>query len=210
MKGTISILELRNYIPGNATIIEAGVCDGNDTLEFSVLFPNSKIYGFEPLPHFYEFSKNKLANFKNVELFNLALSDKSEELKFYVSKLNNEYFGSSSIYEPELHKQFHPNIEFNEEITVNAISIDEFTVQHNIPKVDFLWLDLQGAELLTLQGAKNNLKNINCIYTEVSLVETYKNVPLYKDIKEYLHGFGFRVEKEFLPWKDMGNILFIK
>jgi hypothetical protein len=71
-----------------------------------------------------------------------------------------------------------------------------------------LWLDLQGYELGALKGSTQILKGIKLIYTEVSLKNVYHKAPLYKDFKKWLESYGFVVEKEFLSWDDMGNVLF--
>lgn len=40
--------------------------------------------------------------------------------------------------------------------------------KHNIPCVDIIWMDLQGAELLALKGLGNKLSCVEYLYTEVS------------------------------------------
>jgi FkbM family methyltransferase len=62
-------------IPKNATIIEAGVCEGIDTLFFSDNFHDGKIYGFEPVINLFEKARERVGNRKNVNIFNIALSD---------------------------------------------------------------------------------------------------------------------------------------
>ena len=47
-------LFLKDKINTNPTIIEAGTSTGYDTLEFSQIFPNATIYGFEPIIDLYE------------------------------------------------------------------------------------------------------------------------------------------------------------
>jgi 2-O-methyltransferase len=202
--------ELKMYIPENAVIIEAGMFDAADTEDFARVFPAGKIHGFECLPHYYDLSCKRLASYSNVATYPLALNDAVGELDFYVSTTNGELSASGSLLAPKLHQEVHPHVKFNERIKVKAITLDQWAVEYGIPQVDFLWLDLQGAEIRALQGAEKVLQNVKGIFTEVSLIETYENVPLYEEVKTFLQSKGFRIEKEYLPYKDMGNVLFLK
>ena len=68
---------------------------------------------------------------------------------------------------------------------MNTTSIDVYCKDHSISRIDILKLDIQGAELLALQGALEMLKNhkISVIYTEIILVQAYQGQ--YK-LSEYL------------------------
>jgi len=56
---------------------------------------------------------------------------------------------------------------------------------------DFLKLDVQGAELMILQHAKEVLKSVAIIQCEVEFVELYEGQPLMADIDAFLRGEGF-------------------
>lgn len=201
---------LLDYLPADSIILEAGVCDGDDTEEFAKLFPKGHIHGFEALPHYQKVAGQRVGRYANVTLYPFALDEVSGALDFHVSTLNGQFFGSGSLLTPKLHKEVHPHIAFDTTITVDSISIDDWANRYRIPRIDFMWLDLQGAEIRALTGAEKMLKTVRAIFMEVSLIETYEGVPLYGDVKEFLSLRGFNVEKEFLPYKDMGNVLFVK
>jgi FkbM family methyltransferase len=203
-------IELLNYLPTNAVIIEAGAFDGEDTEDFAKCLPNSQIHSFECLPEYYEIAKTRIQNYSNVHLYPLALSDKSELLDFYVSTRHGELSASGSILQPKLHKEVHPEIKFEKKIKVQTTSIDDWSAEYQIEHVDFIWLDLQGAEMKALKGASHTLANVKAIFTEVSLIETYEAVPLYDNLKAFLFSKGFKVEREYLPYQDMGNVFFVK
>lgn len=202
--------ELKQYLPDKPVIVEAGVCDGVDTEDFAAHFPGASIHGFECLPHYFEVAKQRMSKYHNVTLYPFALSDVSGEANFYVSKLNGDFYGSGSLLAPKLHREVHPDISFDQQIKVISISLDDWKRRYNIARVDFLWLDLQGAELKALRGCENVLKDVKAIFTEVSLIETYEGVPLYEEVKTFLTFRGFRIVKEYLPYRDMGNVLFAK
>ena len=81
---------------------------------------------------------------------------------------------------------------------------------NNIPKIDMLWLDLQGFELQVLQQSQTVLANVSVIYTEVSLIENYEKGALYGELVAWLDKRGFAVVREEIAWKDGGNVLFVR
>lgn len=61
--------------------------------------------------------------------------------------------------------------------------------------VDYLKLDIQGAELDALQGATKVLTNVLVIEAEVEFVPLYKNQPLFGDVQIFLRSQGFVLHK---------------
>jgi FkbM family methyltransferase len=201
---------IRRNIPSNGIIIEAGTADGNDTLFFSNQCPLGFVYGFEPDPVTFATTQNTVLNRTNVQLENVALSDKTGTATFYISDRFGKDWGSSSLLKPKDHLFVHPQITFKKEITVPTINLDEWFLAKTpaIESVDLMWLDMQGAEPFVLRNAPVTLSKTKYLYTEVSLIETYENVETYSEFKQFLTNAGFDVVSEELPWVDMGNVLF--
>ena len=189
------------------TIIEAGVCDGLDTEFFAKSFPNGKIYGFEPIPELFQQALNRNKNYLNVNLEQLALGERSEDVQFFVSDRFGQKWGSSSILKPKKHIDVHTEITFNSESTLKVVNLDEWCLDRGICSVDLMWLDMQGAEPIVIKNSLNIVSKTKFIYSEVSLIETYENVVLYEDFKSYMESVNFKVVFEDLPWEDMGNVL---
>ena len=209
----ISKQEIIRYLPSkNITILEAGAYDGSDTLAWSKLLPEAKIYAFEPEPMAYKKLKDKVKKCTNVIPYNKALNDISGEVTFYVSQNGNDTEGtfSSSLLKPKEHINVCPHIKFEKQIKVKAINLDDWAKKNNIEKIDFLWIDMQGAEFKVLQAAPLILKTVKVIFSEVSLKEMYEGTPLYNQFKTWLQTKGFTVKKEELLHEDMGNVLFVK
>lgn len=61
-----------------------------------------------------------------------------------------------------------------------------------IQRIDFLKLDVQGAELDILKGSINHLPNILAIHTEVEFLPLYRGQPLFADIDFFLRTNGFQ------------------
>ena len=74
-------------------------------------------------------------------------------------------------------------------------------------------MDVQGAELLVLQGADNILHNTRIIMTEVGLKPYYEGHTLKADIDEYLFARGFRELQESFELNGFdyeANTIYIK
>ncbi|MDB5280360.1 MAG: noeI [Ferruginibacter sp.] len=191
------------------TILDIGGCEGEDSVRYSKLFPKSSIFVFEPL------SQNKkiiLENFerynvKNAELLNIALSDVKGQQDFYVSsghpsdKKNDEVwdFGnkSSSLLPPGRVNEIVPWLKFENTISVTTETLENFINDRKIASVDFVHMDVQGAELKVLAGAGKSIKKIKAIWLEVSDLPLYKDQPLRNDVQKFMKENGFyRVKKQ--------------
>ena len=60
-----------------------------------------------------------------------------------------------------------------------------------LTEMDFLKVDVQGAELAVMKGGERLLNNCLVIQTEVEFVPLYKQQPLFADIDTYLRERGF-------------------
>lgn len=187
-------------------ILDIGGCEGEESIRYSRLFPFSTIFTFEPLPNNQELVKKHIKKYKanNVELVSFAVSDKKGVSQFYVSSGHPEDqaddldwdFGnkSSSLLEPDINNS--PNwLEFNKKIDVETITLSDFFEERKLVEVDFIHMDVQGAELKALKGAKEYLKNIKAIWLEVSNIELYKKQPLTNEVENFMKSKGFTLVK---------------
>ena len=80
-------------------------------------------------------------------------------------------------------------------IKVQTDTIDHFCERMSIESIDILKLDVQGAELLVLEGARRMLENkkINLIFTEVEFIEIYKGQPLFHEITAFLSAYNYQL-----------------
>jgi len=77
-------------------------------------------------------------------------------------------------------------------VELETVTLDDFCQQEGIDKIDFIQIDVQGAELLVLEGAAAMLKrSILAVQVEVSFSTLYLNQPLFSDVDVYLRNQGF-------------------
>lgn len=207
MNTHISKSSIAQFLPANPIILEAGAHIGRDTIKMVKEWPQAIIHAFEPVPSLFEELKKNTAHVPNIHRYNIALSNASGFATFYQS--GGRSTATSSLLAPTGYLKEHPTTSF-EKISVPTITLDEWAKKNNITHVDFMWLDMQGAELLALQAGVTLLKTVKALYCEVSFQERYENNPLSFTIKHWLAEQGFLPIKEDIRNESWGNILFIK
>jgi FkbM family methyltransferase len=119
---------------------------------FSDYSVNSTIYCFEPsLITFEELEKNT-KELQNIQRFNLALHNKTENLTLYSDQ---RLSGLASVYERNLDFL---KTQMSKKESVQGVRLDDFCKSHDIDHINFLKLDVEGNELKVLEGAGAMLK----------------------------------------------------
>lgn len=124
-----------------------------------------KVYAFEPdRENVSLFKKNMAANgfYDNVSIFQQAIAEKSGKLKLFLSDYS---IGDHRIYDPfplieNLPKgnvYDHLNRDRRESVEIEAVSVDDFMHGHG-NKVDFVKIDVQGAEGGVIRGMTETIK----------------------------------------------------
>jgi FkbM family methyltransferase len=187
------------------TFFDIGACEGLSSAKYSSMFPKASVYAFEPVPKNFKLvlENQKKYNLKKLYPFQLGLSSKKGKATFYVSSGqpenknkpsdNSTGFGnkSSSLYKPDKTKEVHPWLKFKETITIDTETLDNFCINESLATIDFIHMDVQGAELMVLQGGQKMLPKIKSIWLEVERIALYEKQALKKDIEDFLHKNGF-------------------
>jgi len=105
----------------------------------------------------------------------------------------------SSLYRPnEALLARYYNMEsaiLEKETLIDTVSLDYFMAQHGIKDVDFIKIDIQGAELDVFQGGIKTLRDTGIIVSEVEFIPHYINQPLFGDVSAFLMQQGFMLHK---------------
>jgi FkbM family methyltransferase len=75
---------------------------------------------------------------------------------------------------------------------VQTVRLDDV---REIAAMDFLKIDIQGAELMALRNAPRQLSRCGVVQAEVEFLPMYEGQPLFADIELYLRGLGFAFHK---------------
>jgi FkbM family methyltransferase len=200
----IPLTLITSLLPQNPIVVESGAQFGEDTDKMSRLWPQGTVYAFEPSPISYPYVEQVSSCRSNVFSFQLALSNASGEMPFYLAG------GASSLLIPqEQFNQTYFHVDVDHPIMVEVVELDNWLDEQEINKVDFLWLDMEGNELNALKGAHKHLSDVTLIYTEVNIQRFWNDCVCYEELKNWLACEGFEeIWCEVCPgWQ--GNALFI-
>jgi FkbM family methyltransferase len=133
-------------IKSGQTVVDVGANIGYYTLLAARLVgPEGRVYAFEPDPtNFGLLRKNVEANgYKNVVLVNKALSNKNGKTKLFINPANR---GDHRVYDSG---------DGRASVTIETVTLDSYLKKK---KVDFIKMDIQGAEPLALEGMKKTIR----------------------------------------------------
>jgi FkbM family methyltransferase len=155
-------------------ILDLGANIGLSVLFFKSIYPASHITAFEPDPYIYRYLTYNISSnkYNDVELINKAAWNENAVLEFHPDKADSGRIAQGS-----------PG-----HIQVNAIDIAGYLRNHH---VDFLKMDIEGAEEVVLPACKEYLGSINYLF-----VEYHSQVGKKQTLDDIIHVMtesGFRV-----------------
>ncbi len=176
------------------TIFDVGAHVGKKTNRYRTLFPSAKIYAFEPSGDSFNLLKDRFLEDSRIMPQNVGVSNEAGKAEFHLNSFSetNSLFATSedilSHDDPDLYAPI-------QKVSIELVTIDDFAQDNAIDRIDILKLDVQGAELLALKGAKEMLKtqSISLIRSEVEFSKIYENQALFHEIADFLHSFGYQM-----------------
>lgn len=101
-------------------------------------------------------------------------------------------FVSTLAPDPSVTRQIHSFAALTEVTArqeVQTVRLDDLA---ELPRIDFLKIDIQGGELAAFQGGRQKLARTLCIQTEVAFTPIYRDQPLFGDQDAHLRSLGLR------------------
>ena len=186
-------------------IFEVGAKDCFDTITIATLYNNAMVYSYECNPIMINDCKQNIKNYKNVIFNDYALGNNNEYKYFNVyapnGDINKQVIGASSFFSRPDHNNL---IQTTKQIKISTL--DDELKKYNIKHIDILCMDVQGYELNILNGAKQNLSNIQYIIMEQpkSITEQLINQKTF-NIKERNYYIGAPTESEIINFMTKNN-----
>ena len=181
---------MADYVKPNTAVLDIGANVGIYAIPLAVAFPDVTVHAFEPNSvAMKQLSENsRLNNLKNLKVHSCAISDCMGESNFYqfddVTSLSSLNCDAAEIHGKPVTRK------------VKIETVDHFLMDNAEQKVSFVKIDVQGAELEVLCGARGVIgRDLPIILFEhedkhfktPELAQTKKNA-----IAELLGGLGYR------------------
>jgi FkbM family methyltransferase len=190
---------LPSLVARDAVCVDVGANYAYVTHRLATLAPEGKVYAYEPIPFAYQASSRIVSHFAldNVELFPLAVGNENKPVTFripidkagpasvglsHIATRNNDLPGRERYYQFEREKL----------VDCQLVRLDDHLLPR-LTKLDFVKVDVEGAELFCLQGMEAMLRK----FEPVLYVEIY---PFYsrgfgiadQQIVDFLKSHGYR------------------
>jgi len=177
------IKEFIDVLPSGPNIIKecCVVSNVEDTITFNAIIPDSA----------------NIKYFTNTQMTRIVKNDKSLELyrKLYPAS------GQSSLYEYE------KNQNISKKINVRSLTLESLFKKHNVTEIDYLKIDVEGAEHIILNQLLKLLDDKKIIINKqikFEYNEKAEDKTILDDLMERIklkHGFNSRYEFTF-PWNE--------
>lgn len=212
---------LKKTIKPGMVVMDIGAHVGFFTLLLADLVGNKgKVYSFEPYSKNVQLLRENVVinNLDWVEVIPLALSDKVGEVILHLNPIND---GGHSLADlsnnPDLRGwDTHNLIE-----VVRTTTLDNFVQEKGIQKIDLIKMDVEGAETLVLEGAKNTLSmgKVSKIISETGTQAQKQMSKTEKDLRDIFYAYNFHsyfIDEQLtefgpeIPVEKLSNILYLK
>lgn len=138
-------------------ILDIGANIGVISLLLNHLYPEAKIFAFEPEKENYQLLQANVRPFSNIIPVNYGLGANTLDLPLYKSD-ENKNFGGFSLYNSGS-KEFHSTIQIK--------SVKESFLELSISQIDLIKIDCEGAEYAILTAMRDFIPNVKWIEGEL-------------------------------------------
>ena len=189
-------------------IFDVGAHLGVTYTKYRKFFPRAEIHLVEPFAASAERLRSQTKNDPCSYLHQIALSNHDGERTLHVNaasstnSLSSLRMSASSTWNSNKLKQVG-------KITVDVLTLDRLCKEIDIKFIDILKIDVQGAELSVLQGAKNLLENqrIGLLQFEFIVVDTYENQDPFSEYLALLESYNYQLIDIYQPLRRNGQLL---
>lgn len=189
------------------TIWHVGAYQGEERFTYSTLEPKPRrVFWIEGDEGSCYAIRQRIASegpaFETEQVFRAYLWSKAGERRRLYRASNGQ---SSSILEPLEHLKEHPDVLFEFDTLVETDVLEYYITKCTFGYGNVLVMDVQGAELMVLEGADYYVPHFDAIYLEVNYKEMYYKCSMLFELDNFLSAKGFlRMDTQMTPhgWGD--------
>lgn len=194
------VLLLSEYVSNDcgAVVFDVGAHFGYLAKEFCRLRPQARIYCFEPVEYTRSVLLRVMKPYKNSVIEDFALSDNNGNVDISIPVKESGNLGIGlSHFGSELSRDY--IIE-----KIKTVRLDDYVVDKEIKRLDFIKCDVEGAEFLVFRGGALTIDKFRpTVYAEILDQHTQRIGYAAQDI------FDFFFEKNYQPYvmNESGDLL---
>jgi FkbM family methyltransferase len=177
------------WIKQGDLIVDAGANIGLYSSLFSNIVKTSGfVHSFEPIKNTFQSLRNHInadSRYKNYQLNNLGLGDKIERKVMYIP---DEISGHASLKRHDIAWKAKETTQHQVQVT----TLDSYCERHKLKKLNFLKIDIEGAEYFALNGGINTITKFKPIlHMEVNsqLMLNFNKTPI--ELVTLLESMGY-------------------
>lgn len=174
------LLLIHQLLKNDSVFVDIGTNKGIYLYQAEKIIKSGKIYGFEPNSGLVNYIQPL---FPKVKIFPLAVSSTTGTSVLHIPKKANGLQDTRASLE-DMGDEV-------EKVEIQTITLDDWTKQENVSKIDLVKIDVEGHEFDTIKGCKGILETIKPTFIiEIELRHAHYPV---KDIFDFIIGFGYDV-----------------
>jgi FkbM family methyltransferase len=174
-------------LPKNPVILDLGSNIGLTVVHLKKVYPDATIYAYEMNTENYLLAKYNTKSYDGVYLHNEAIWIENSVVSYSPSS----DFDAYSIKD---------NADDNNSIKINSTTISKIIETYNLSKIDFVKMDIEGAEEDVLKNQDLSwLHIVNALNIEMHLDEGEHIEPYLKILEKY----GFKAWKDTKHWSSI-------
>jgi len=153
-------------------IVDAGSLNGGDAIFFKNKYMNANSYAIEGLPDNYE---KFLKNNTQITPINTVIANYDGYIKYYQKDING------------IHGIYNRGDNYGKTtLTLPCYKLSTIMKKYNIPNIDILKIDVEGATYDLLLSLEENLSNIKIMHIETETYPFFEGQTLHDDVCLFL------------------------
>jgi FkbM family methyltransferase len=182
------VLQLSAFIPPGGIIFDVGAHFGYLAKEFCQIHGGQcAVYCFEPVSYTHSVLVKVMRNHANARVENFALSNEKGQVRITipVKESGNLGIGLSHLGAEASSRDYITEL-------INTVRLDDYALAQQIEHLDFIKIDVEGAELLVLQGGTASIDAYHpAIYCELNEQMTARLGYATEDVFKFLSDKGY-------------------
>lgn len=139
---------LQSTVTSGGVIVDAGANIGLASIYFYAQYPGSRIFAFEPAPTNFRYLEHNVAHLDGVTVENVALGAEDGQTTLHFARHN------------AVHSTVHTADATGVTATVDVLALGPYLDRQGVDRIELLKLDVEGAEMMVLDGLGDRLDKV--------------------------------------------------